>query len=80
MTSEGGGEEQLMAAVSMVPSSAQSVHLDLNLGVSGTSLTLELGGTESPPRPPVLVLGIKLRFLSLYKYFASLSFFLYYYL
>lgn len=49
MTSEGGGEEQLMAAVSMVPSSAQSIHLDLNLGVSGTSLTLELGGAESPP-------------------------------
>lgn len=49
MTSEGGGEEQLMAAVSMVPSSAQSVHLDLNLCVPGTSLTLELGGTETPP-------------------------------
>lgn len=33
-----------------VPSSAQSVHLDLNLCVSGTRLTLELGGTESPPQ------------------------------
>lgn len=31
-----------------VPSSAQSVHLDLNLCVSGTRLTLELGGTEFP--------------------------------
>lgn len=49
MTSEGGGEEQLLAAVSMVPSSAQSVHLDLNLCVPGTGLTLELGGTENPP-------------------------------
>lgn len=79
MTSEGGGEEQLMAAVSMVPHPAQSVHLDLNLCAPGTSLTPELGGTENPP-PPVLALGIKLRFLSLYKYFTSLSFFLYYYL
>lgn len=53
MTSEGEGEEQLMAAVSMVPCSAQSVHLDLNLCAPGTSLTPELGGTENPSSPSI---------------------------
>ena len=45
----GGSSIHVARIEAQVPSSAQSVHLDLNLRVSGTRLTLELEGTESPP-------------------------------